>query len=299
MSAQRSHNAPVCGRFAPSPTGRMHLGNIYTAVMSCYYARKNGGRWILRIEDLDPQRSHNEYADLIIDDLEWLGLRPDNEPYYQSQRHQIYADALHTLTHLGLIYPCRCTRADIMATQAPHQNDGHIVYAGTCRPNQPIFDADTPHETLRMLVPPYPTYIHINVDAVQHFVDRNFGEQHVDLAKTCGDFIVRRRDNAWAYQLAVAIDDALMGVTQIVRGEDLLLSTAVQRYIQQILDLPTADEYIHLPLLRNDKRQRLSKRDGAMAMDVLRQQHTPHDIIDMVCRYTDIDTDEVLQYIYR
>lgn len=308
MSIYSSHDAPVCGRFAPSPTGRMHLGNIYTAVLSCYYARRKGGRWILRIEDLDPQRSRSEYADILMDDLQWLGLQWDGEPQYQSHRHDIYAEALGRLSALGLVYPCRCTRADIMATQAPHQSDGHIVYAGTCRPNAPLYDAASLAETLRMMVPPYPDFMfktaNANIDFASAsptigFDDMIHGHTEVNLAETCGDFVLRRRDGAWAYQLAVAVDDALMGVTQVVRGEDLLLSTAVQRYIQSLLDLPMPTEYIHLPLLCNRAGQRLSKRDGAMAMDQLRMQYTPRQIIEMICLRAGLDTEEVLSVIRR
>ena len=308
MSVHSSHDAPVCGRFAPSPTGRMHLGNIYTAVLSCYHARRKGGRWILRSEDLDPQRSRPDYADILIDDLQWLGLEWDGEPQYQSRRHDIYAEALGQLSALGLVYPCRCTRADIMATQAPHQSDGHIVYAGTCRPNAPVYDAAYLAETLRMMVPPYPDFIcktkKANTDFASTsstigFDDMIHGHVDVNLAETCGDFVLRRRDGAWAYQLAVAVDDALMGVTQVVRGEDLLLSTAVQRYIQGLLDLPMPTEYIHLPLLCNQAGQRLSKRDGAMAMDRLRVQYTPRQIIEMICLRAGLGTEEVMSVIQR
>ena len=291
------HDIHVCGRFAPSPTGRMHLGNVYTAVMSCYHARRKGGRWILRIEDLDPQRSRPEYADAIMDDLQWLGLRWDGEPYYQSKRHGIYADALGRLSALGLVYPCHCTRADIMSTQAPHQSDGHIVYAGTCRPKSQVYGAATLAETLRMMVPPFPDFITAGHGPVYSFEDGIHGHTVVNLAETFGDFVLRRRDGAWAYQLAVAVDDALMGVTQVVRGEDLLLSTGVQRYIQHVLGLAMPSEYIHLPLLRNNAGQRLSKRDGAMAMDQLRTRHTPYEIIDMVCRHAGMDAGQVLAVI--
>lgn len=292
------HDIRVCGRFAPSPTGRMHLGNVYTAVMSCYHARRKGGRWILRIEDLDPQRSRPEYAEAIMDDLQWLGLRWDGDPYYQSKRHRIYADALGRLSALGLVYPCHCTRADIMSTQAPHQSDGHIVYAGTCRPKSPAYDAAGLSETLRMMVPPFPDFITAGCATAYGFEDGIHGHTVVNLAETFGDFVLRRRDGAWAYQLAVAVDDALMDVTQVVRGEDLLLSTGVQRYIQHVLGLPIPSEYIHLPLLRNNAGQRLSKRDGAMAMDQLRPSHTPDEIIDMVCRHAGMDTKQVLAVVH-
>ena len=122
------------GRFAPSPTGRMHLGNVFCALLSWLSAKSKGGEWVLRIEDLDPQRSRREYALQLMDDLQWLGLPWDGEPVWQSQRGHIYEEYLHRLQEMGLTYPCFCTRADIMATQAPHETDGRVVYKGTCRP---------------------------------------------------------------------------------------------------------------------------------------------------------------------
>lgn len=272
-------SAPV-GRFAPSPSGRMHLGNVYTAVMSWLSARSRGGRWILRIEDLDPQRSKPEYARLIEDDLRWLGLEWDEGgtdgrgprgPYLQSLRHDLYADALRRLEKKGLTYRCICRRADILATQAPHESDGRVIYKGTCRPPRlggtAEIPADRPAAT-RLYVP----------DTTIEFTDRICGTQSVDLATHCGDFILRRADGAWAYQLAVVVDDALMGVTEVVRGNDLLLSTAQQIYLYNLLGYPVP-EFAHLPLLCNDAGQRLSKRDGAMAMDALRATHTPRSLL--------------------
>lgn len=125
------------GRFAPSPTGRMHLGNVFSALLSWLSIKAQGGKWVLRIEDIDPQRSHMEYADLIMSDLEWLGLTWDEGPFYQSERGEIYEAELQKLTARGLTYPCYCTRADILATQAPHESDGRVVYKGTCRNLKP------------------------------------------------------------------------------------------------------------------------------------------------------------------
>lgn len=265
----------VKGRFAPSPSGRMHLGNLYAAFMSWLSVRRQGGRWILRIEDLDPQRSKPEYAHLIEDDLHWLGLEWDEGGIAggccQSLRGDLYAEALERLESLGLVYACRCTRADIMATQAPHQSDGRIIYAGTCRPQAcpPYTRPDGPGAR-RLYVPPGET-----VD----FTDRNFGPQHVDLAAECGDFIVRRADGAWAYQLAVVVDDALMGVTEVVRGADLLLSAAQQIYLYRLLGYESP-EWAHLPLITNEEGQRLSKRDASLSMEAIRASGaTPEDVI--------------------
>lgn len=279
------------GRFAPSPTGRMHLGNVFTAVISWLSVRSRGGRWILRIEDLDPQRSKAEFARRIEDDLDWLGLdwdeggmddRGDRGPYRQSLRGEIYSEYLDRLKATGLTYPCFCTRADIMATQAPHQSDGRIIYGGTCRPRSlPCLtpEPERPHAT-RLFVP----------DEEFGFTDIVCGPQSVNLAAHCGDFILRRADGAWAYQLAVVVDDALMGVTEVVRGNDLLLSTAQQLYLYRLLGLP-APVYAHLPLICNGSGLRLSKRDSSLSMEELRRRHSPEEIIGLVARLAGLQDD--------
>lgn len=272
----------MTGRFAPSPTGRMHLGNVFAALISWLSARKEGGKWILRIEDLDPQRSRIDHARLIEDDLAWLGLDWDeggvdgkgpNGPYCQSMRGEIYKEALEKLQATGLTYPCFCTRADIMATQAPHESDGRVVYAGTCRPSRlgGSFDeatVDRPERAIRLFVP----------DKDMTFTDKLYGSQTVNLAAHCGDFVLRRSDGAWAYQLAVVVDDALMGVTEVVRGSDLLLSSAQQIYLYDLLGYP-APQFAHVPLLCNEKGIRLSKRDSSLSMEELRKEYTPSHLI--------------------
>ncbi|MDE6277564.1 MAG: tRNA glutamyl-Q(34) synthetase GluQRS [Muribaculaceae bacterium] len=281
MSKQTQLSEAVKGRFAPSPSGRMHLGNIYTALLSWLSAKSKGGTWLLRIEDLDPQRSKKEFAELIEDDLHWLGLIPDEGglsgtvsagPYSQSLRGEIYNSYYRQLLASGLCYGCRCRRADIMATQAPHQSDGRIVYAGTCRPQEtPPFATEIPDGLA--------TRLYAKSEDI-FFNDGICGPQCVNPAEFCGDFIIRRADGAWAYQLAVVVDDALMGVTEVVRGDDLLLSTAQQIYLQHLLGFPTP-EYYHLPLVRNSAGIRLSKRDSAMSMEYLREHHTPEEVIGM------------------
>ena len=277
-----SHAHEIIGRFAPSPSGRMHMGNVYAALISWLSVKSRNGKWILRIEDLDPQRSKIEYARLIEDDLHWLGLEWDmgglddtgtGAPYRQSLRHGKYHNALQTLSGMGLTYTCHCRRADIMATQAPHQSDGRIVYAGTCRPAAiPPFvtgthdDAD--HGAIRLYVP----------DRDIDFEDKIYGCQRVNLARHCGDFVLRRADGAWAYQLAVVVDDALMGVNEVVRGNDLLLSSAQQIYIYNLLGY-TPPTWAHIPLMVNGGGQRLSKRDGDMSLEHLRRGHSPQEII--------------------
>ena len=260
------------GRFAPSPTGRMHLGNVFSALLSWLSIKAQGGKWVLRIEDIDPQRSRMEYADLIMSDLEWLGLTWDEGPFYQSERGEIYEAELQKLTARGLTYPCYCTRADILATQAPHESDGRVVYKGTCRNLKP--GAHSGPAAIRMRVPE-------EGEGIVSFVDGHYGEQTVDLTTQCGDFIVRRKDGAWAYQLAVVVDDALMGITEVVRGRDLLLSSPQQIYLTKELGF-APPRFTHLPLLCNAEGQRLSKRDRSLDMEALRSRFEAEDIIGLL-----------------
>lgn len=277
---------PPVGRFAPSPSGRMHLGNLMTALMSWLSVKRRGGRWLLRIEDLDPQRSRREYALQIEDDLHWLGLEWDeggisdshgsNGPYLQSQRGEIYEEYIQRLRETGLTYPCFCRRADIMATQAPHQSDGRIVYAGTCRPSSapPFADggrAEPGRCATRLWVPDEPI----------EFTDRICGRQSVNLARHCGDFVVRRADGAWAYQFAVVVDDALMGVTEVLRGDDLLLSSAQQIYLYRLLGFEPPC-FAHIPLVCNEAGVRLSKRDASYSIESLRRDHSASELLGML-----------------
>lgn len=272
----------VKGRFAPSPTGRMHLGNVFSALLSWLSAKSQGGTWLLRIEDIDPQRSHREYADLIMDDLHWLGLDWDEGPYWQSERGEIYAHYLQQLRERGLTYPCYCTRADIMATQAPHESDGRVVYKGTCRNLPP--GLRTGPAAIRMKVPD-------EGEGLVTFSDGHYGTHTVDLTTQCGDFIVRRKDGAWAYQLAVVVDDALMGINEVVRGRDLLLSSPQQIYLARQLGF-TPPRFTHLPLLCNSAGQRLSKRDRSLDMESLRAHYSPQQIIGMLAHAAGLQTDD-------
>ena len=272
-------DTPIVGRFAPSPSGRMHLGNVFTALMSWLSVRSRGGRWILRIEDLDPQRSKPEHARRICDDLDWLGLdwdeggvdgRGPNGPYCQSLRHDIYARYLERLRATGLCYPCTCTRADILATQAPHASDGRVVYGGRCRPA--VLPAPW-HE------PERPAAVRLWTSGrTVSFTDRTYGKRTVRLDRETGDFILRRADGAWAYQLAVVVDDASMGVTEVVRGADLLDSSAQQIYLYELLGLQ-APEYAHVPLICNAEGHRLSKRDAGTDMESLRREMSPRRLV--------------------
>ena len=263
-----SSSAPsVVGRFAPSPSGRMHLGNAFSSLMAWLGARSAGGRMVLRIEDLDPRTQGNDYAQALIDDLRWLGLDWDEGPFYQSTRGAIYNETIDTLTADGLTYPCYCTRAQLHAASAPHASDGTYVYPGTCRTltnEQRAERAKTRAPAVRLMVPAVddPAGRVSLVDLVQ-------GPYSEGLAHDCGDFLIRRSDGVVAYQLAVVVDDALMGVTQVVRGRDLLGSAARQSYLYRLLgyDPPT---FGHVPLLVAEEGRRLSKRDGDLDMASLR-----------------------------
>lgn len=277
------------GRFAPSPSGRMHLGNIYAALMSFLSVKSRGGEWILRIEDNDPQRSKRDYADWIMDDLSWLGMVWDDGPYYQSERTVIYEEYFSCLESSGLLYPCSCTRAEL---RAPHASDLHSPYNGKCRPVSRV-----------AVIPQTPANIRVRTDveaagdSIICFTDAFHGPQKISVADVFGDFVVRRRDGAWAYQFAVTIDDSLMNITEVVRGDDLLTSTAPQLYLTRLLGIRAPERFVHLPLLRNESGQRLSKRDGSLSMEYLRLHNTPQDIIAMICRGAGLDVDKVLTFL--
>ena len=260
------------GRFAPSPSGRIHLGNILCCLLAWLSARQKGGKVILRIEDLDTARCPLRYAEQMVEDLRWLGLDWDegpetggpNGPYFQSQRTALYQDALEKLD--ALIYPCFCTRAELHAASAPHREDGLTVYAGTCRnlsPAEREKRAKRRSPALRLRVP----------DKEISLIDGHMGGYAERLERDCGDFLLRRSDGMFAYQLAVVVDDAAMGVTEVVRGADLLSSTPRQLYLYQLLDL-TPPEFFHFPLLRAPDGRRLSKRDADAGLDSLRGRVT-------------------------
>lgn len=270
----------VRGRFAPSPTGRMHLGNVWAALISCLSVKSRGGVWILRHEDLDRQRSHGEYARLIEDDLHWLGLEWDEGgldskggygPYMQSKRSDIYIEVFDGLARTGLLYCCGCRRADLLASSAPHASDGRVIYAGTCRP-------DVMPQRLPVNLSAGKA-VRVGVDdTLVEVDDMFFGPHRYKLDSECGDFIVRRADGAFAYQLAVVADDAAMHVTEVVRGCDLLPSAAQQMYLYGLLH-KTPPRFGHLPLLCNAAGQRLSKRDAALSMEYMRARFAPEQII--------------------
>ena len=255
------------GRFAPSPSGRMHLGNVFSALLAWLSVRSQDGKMILRIEDLDPDRCRKEYALQLMEDLRWLGLDWDAEQTWQSLRNDAYAEAFAALGEK--VYPCYCSRTELHAASAPHASDGRVLYAGTCRHLTEVERAakkKTP--AWRLMVP----------DAAYGFCDGLQGQYEENLATECGDFIVRRADGVYAYQLAVVTDDAFGGVTEIVRGCDLLSSTPRQMYLQELLGIPTP-MYYHVPLLIDASGRRLSKRDGDLDLGVLRQRFSAEELL--------------------
>lgn len=262
---------PVVGRFAPSPTGRMHAGNIFAALMAWLVSKSQGGSIVLRIEDLDRQRSKQAFIDDVQRDFELLGLTWDKGPYFQSARDEAYQKAYDRLASQGLLYPCFCSRADLHAASAPHRGE-KLVYAGTCRhlsPDQVKARKASKEPAMRVIVPPK-TYE--TVDLVQGFYSQRLDEE-------CGDFLIRRSDGAFAYQLAVVVDDAAQDITSVVRGVDLLCSTPQQLFLQEALGLPHP-VYAHVPLLVAEKDRRLSKRDHDASLDALLERFkSPEGII--------------------
>ncbi|WP_308033743.1 tRNA glutamyl-Q(34) synthetase GluQRS [Neisseria bergeri] len=247
------------GRFAPSPTGLLHIGSLLTAVASYADARSNGGKWLVRMEDLDPPREMSGAASHILHTLEAFGFEWDGEVAYQSHRYALYEETLCRLKTAGLVYPCHCSRKDWQAA-AVHGADG-FVYNGRCRnPQQrPALQGKQP--AWRIRVP----------DRDIGFSDGIVGGYAQNLAGDIGDFVLLRADGYWAYQLAVVADDAEQGVTHIVRGQDLLVSTPRQIYLQQCLGVPTP-RYAHLPLLTNAQGQKWSKQTLAPALDLNRHE---------------------------
>ena len=260
--------APV-GRFAPTPSGRMHLGNVFAALIAWLSVRSRGGSLVLRMEDLDTQRTSREFADILRSDLQWLGLDWDLETAPQSQRSQVYQQYFEKLQDLGLLYPCYCTRSQLHSVNAPHLSDGTYLYPGTCRNL-------TPSQRAAFQRPPawrvkVPEGIWVVEDLVQ-------GRYEEDLRLHCGDFVVRRADGVFVYQLAVTVDDGEAGVTEVVRGMDLLGSAPRQMYLQSLFGFPHP-AYGHVPMLLAPDGRRLSKRDKDLDLGYLRQTVTPQQLI--------------------
>ena len=260
------------GRFAPTPSGRMHLGNVFAALIAWLSVRSQDGEMVLRMEDLDTQRTSPEFAQILREDLLWLGLNWDRETPPQSQRTAVYNEYFEKLDAMGLLYPCYCTRSQLHSVNAPHLSDGTYVYPGTCRnlteDQRAAFDRKP---AWRVMVP----------DRVWNVEDKIQGHYACNLATDCGDMVVRRADGVYVYQLAVTVDDGEAGVTEVVRGMDLLSSAPRQMYLQELFGF-SHPVYAHVPMLLAPDGRRLSKRDRDLDLGVLRQRLTPETLIGIL-----------------
>ena len=257
------------GRFAPTPSGRMHLGNVFAALVAWVSVRSRNGSLVLRMEDLDTQRTSEENAQILREDLLWLGLDWDLETEPQSKRSQVYDRYFDILKEKDLLYPCYCTRSQLHNVNAPHQSDGTYVYPGTCRNLTPQEQAAIGRAPAWRVKVPEETW-QVNDLGQGLFVQ--------DLHTQCGDFVVRRADGVYVYQLAVTVDDGEAGVTEVVRGMDLLGSAPRQMYLQSLFGFPHP-EYGHVPMLLAPDGRRLSKRDKDLDLGVLRQHISPEALI--------------------
>ena len=259
----------VVGRFAPTPSGRMHLGNVFAALIAWASVRSQDGEMVLRMEDLDTQRTSADFAAVLRDDLNWLGLDYDRETPPQSRRSDTYDRYFEILREKGLIYPCYCTRSQLHSVNAPHLSDGTYVYTGTCRDlteeDRAKFDRKP---AWRVIVP----------DRLWQVEDLVQGHYELNLYDQCGDMVMRRADGIYVYQLAVTVDDGEAGVTEVVRGMDLLSSAPRQMYLQELFGFPHP-AYGHVPMLLAPDGRRLSKRDRDLDLGELRKRVTPQQLI--------------------
>ena len=266
-----SMKAPIIGRFAPTPSGRLHLGNLLCALLAYLSVRRQEGRFLLRIEDLDVPRCPERLSVQCMEDLRWFGFTWDEEPLWQSRRTAVYEEHLERLSRQGLIYPCFCTRAQLHASVAPNLGDTQFVYSRACAALTPE-EADRLRQTrspaMRLRVP----------DEEICFEDGLFGPQCENLEKDCGDFILRRSDGLFGYQLAVVVDDALSGVNEVVRGRDILSATPRQIYLLRKLGYAVPN-YIHIPLLMDSEGRRLAKRDRDLDLSALSRRFTAQELL--------------------
>ena len=256
----------VVGRFAPTPSGRMHLGNVFAALVAWLSVRSRDGEMVLRMEDLDTQRTSSDFAAVLREDMMWLGLDWDRETEPQSRRSHVYDRYFEKMMDEGLLYPCYCTRSQLHSVNAPHLSDGTYVYPGTCRN---LTDPPAGRKPAwRVIVP----------DKIWSFRDRVQGDYALNLYTDCGDMVVRRADGVYVYQLAVTVDDGEAGVTEVVRGLDLLSSAPRQMYLQELLGF-SHPEYGHVPMLLAPDGRRLSKRDRDLDLGELRKNLAPEALI--------------------
>lgn len=259
---------PYRGRFAPSPTGALHAGSLVAALASWLDARAHQGTWLVRIEDIDTPRCVAGADHTLLEQLQRCGLIPDEPPTWQSEHGTAYAAALQTLIERGWVYPCACTRKDIDAAWAtqgvPHERHAERVYPGTCRPENGGLNGRAAR-AWRLHVDR--VIADLGLPALTHWTDRRLGPQVQAVGTAVGDFVLKRADGLWAYQLAVVVDDARQGITHVVRGQDLADNTARQIVLQRALGLPTP-HYLHTPLVLGPHGEKLSKQNGAQALDL-------------------------------
>jgi len=260
----KENRSPV-GRFAPTPSGRMHLGNVFAAMIAWLSVRSKDGSMVLRMEDLDTQRTSAEYAQVLREDLQWLGLNWDVETPPQSQRSAVYDRYFEKMMDLGLLYPCYCTRSQLHSVNAPHLSDGTYVYPGTCR------DLSAAQKAAFHRAPAWRVRV---PNSNWELDDLCQGHYTQNLLAECGDFVVRRADGIYVYQLAVTVDDGEAGVTEVVRGLDLLGSAPRQMYLQELFGFENP-QYGHVPLLLSADGRRLSKRDQDLDIGALRKRCRP------------------------
>ncbi|PYG34706.1 tRNA glutamyl-Q(34) synthetase GluQRS [Pelagimonas varians] len=268
-------------RFAPSPTGPLHLGHAYSAIVAHDMARQAKGRFLLRIEDIDQTRSRPRWETQIYEDLAWLGIRWDDSPVRQSDRITSYVDALKQLWSRGFVYPCHCRRKDILAAaSAPQEGvepaygpDG-LVYPGTCRPSGLGGLGEMPTDTVLRLnmhraLAECDDLSFTEIGPLGYKTGQNIGISRTELVDCVGDIILSRKDFAGSYHLSVVLDDAAQGITHVIRGQDLFEATKIHVVLQQLLGLPTP-VYLHHPLIRDENGKRLAKRDDARAISKYR-----------------------------
>lgn len=250
----------------------MHLGNVFAALIAWLSVRSQGGEMVLRMEDLDTLRTSDAYARLLRQDLAWLGLDYDRETPPQSTRSETYDRYFDRLMEMGLLYPCYCTRSQLHSVNAPHLSDGTYVYPGTCRNLTP---------QARRAMNRAPAWRVVVPDRLWSLDDRVQGRYELNLAKDCGDMVVRRADGVYVYQLAVTVDDGEAGVTEVVRGMDLLSSAPRQMYLQELFGFPHP-QYAHVPMLLAPDGRRLSKRDRDLDLGELQKRFSPEAIIGLL-----------------
>lgn len=268
---------PVIGRIAPSPSGRMHLGNALSALLAWASARSKDGCFVLRLEDLDERCRRPEHVRGIIEDLSWLGIDWDGDIIVQSRRLELYEAALERIVGKAELYPCFCSRADLHAASAPHASDGTPIYAGTCRG----LDDEQRDELARERAGRFALRLHVPDERIA-FNDVVQGRCEQSLRGECGDFVVRRSDGVFAYQLVCVVDDIASGVSEVVRGSDLLSSTPRQILLYRLLDAPIPT-FAHHPLLLAHDGRRLSKRDEDATIAGLRERGTrPEEVVGTI-----------------